>query len=320
MPDSFTKTADILRLVRAYGEVQGRDHGGYHIFTVEGHRSSLRFFGSHHINDSAHPMLNEIRRHFDEWQPQTVFVEAIRALRRVEVPASTAALGVGSNGAPESAACGEAIQARLAAHAAGQADAKRALLESPLEEVVKRWGESGFAARVALERGISVECPEPSGIEEIRGACAEGLSRDAIFAYFAFRNFSFAPKGASIEDLGRGLSPFISEIQEATGWGDFDFSFSNLLAIGQRVWGEDPARPGDYAFFRMRTAPFGSRAAGNGTEINEVSAAAGIFRDRHILLRLLAARERSKRMLVVYGSGHAFTLEEALRAGFSSPE
>jgi len=273
-------------LVRAYQDVHSRDHGGYNILRIDGPQVRLLFFGCHHIRTPGHAMFGEITGYADELQPDLIFVEGVRGLRR---------------------------------SASDRESVCRKLLELPLEEVVTRWGESGFTARLALERGIEVVCPEPGAGEEICAVCAEGFSREAIFGYFIFRMVGQAPVGQSVPELEAFLKPWIDEFQRATKWHGFNYSLSSLELIGRQLWSEDPLRPGDTEFYRMRTAPCGTRSEGNGTEINEVSAATSLVRDRHILGEILDGAERAQRILVVYGSGHSFTLEEALRAALAAP-
>jgi hypothetical protein len=276
------KWKELQKRVRPYEEVRARDHGGYNILRIDGTQVRLLFFGCHHIRAPGHAMFGEITGYADELQPDLIFIEGIRGLRR--------------SASDRDAVC-------------------KKLLELPLEEVVTRWGESAFTARLALERGIEVVCPEPGAAEEVRAVCAEGFSREAIFGYFIFRMVGQAPAGQSVSELEAFLKPWIDEFQLATEWQGFDYSLASLESIGRQLWGEGPFRPGDTEFYRMRTAPCGTRSDGNGTEINEVSAATSLVRDRHILGELLDGAERAQRVLVVYGSGHSFTLEEALRSG-----
>ncbi len=279
--------ASFESLIKTYESVAHRDDGKRRQFSLQGPQAALLFYGSQHVREVGHPMWEEIKEALDNMNPDLIFVEGINGLRREVMEAKRAAL-------------------------------LNEILGLTLLETVRRFGESGFSARYAAERGIAVECPEPSFKEEVRHVEQLGFSRDGIVAYYVYRmvhQWLNTPGAPTLEEY---LTPSIDELCASTGWGDYDWALPNIFSLSEKFWGA-PLKKDQKYFYARAVAPFGSRREGTGIETNEVCSASALFRDQAIARAIVGAQGRAKRIAVVYGSGHSFTLEEALKAAFSAP-
>lgn len=271
-------------LIRRYEDVAHLDNGSHRHFSA-GESSKLVFFGSRHLWDVADPMFSEIRTLADTAKPDIFFVEGLQGLRR-DAPA---------------------LQ-------------RKELLEdiaSPsMEEAVRRFGERGFVIKYAVERNIPVECPEPDFCEEIRHIIQRGFSRDGVVGYYVYRMVHQWLNSPDVPNIEKYLAPTIEELKTLTGWTDYDWSFGNIASLSEKFWG-GPLKLDDQRFYLKGISPFTMRRSSDAIETNEVCAASGLFRDQTIAEEVVSARVRARSIFVVFGSGHSYTLEEALKASFA---
>jgi hypothetical protein len=275
-----------LSLVKKYEDVASQDDGKRRYVSLYGASSNLHFYGSHHLRDLSDPMFAELYSFTETANPDLIFLEGRLALRPSESPAARAR------------ALGE-------------------LTRGTLKEVVSRSGEPGFIAHYGVQRGIAVESPEPDFESEIAHAFCQGFSPDGIAAYYLYRMI-FQWNGSGGEaGLEQYLAHSVAQLSSVPGFEGYDWSFPHILMLSERFWGS-PFRTEDREKYRAALVPSGSRSAGTGTEVNEVSACSSYFRDLSIATEIIVARSRARNILVVYGSGHLFTLEEALSEAFKA--
>jgi len=273
-------------LIRHYEDVVHSDNGRYRHFSAGGSTSKLLFFGSLHLRDIGEPMFSEIRALADKAKPDLIFVEGLQGLRRT-APASK------------------------------RAEWLRDICSTPVAQAVSRFGERGFVVKYAQERNIAVECPEPDLREEIQHIMQQGFSREAVVAYYVYRMVHQWLHSSGPSSIEAYLAPTITELKVLCGWSDFDWSFENIASLSETFW-KAPLKLVDKRFYLKGISPFTTRTHKAATETNHVSAASSFFRDKTIAEEVVSARARARSIFVVFGSGHSFTLEDALTAAFAS--
>lgn len=272
-------------LIRHYEDVAHLDKGLHRYFSAETGAEKLLFFGSRHVRDVTDPMFREIYSLADSARPDLMFVEGLQGLRRL-------------------------------APALQRAELLQDIGSRTVAEVVCRYGERGFAVRYALERSIQVECPEPDFRQEIKHIVRQGFSRDAVIGYYVYRMVHQWLNSPSVPDIETYLKPTIEELRHLTGWNDYDWSFETIASLSEMFW-HVRLKLDDPQFYLRGIAPFTTRTDSAATEINHVSAASAFYRDQAIAEEIVSAIGRAKSIFVIFGSGHSFTLEEALKAAFA---
>jgi hypothetical protein len=165
--------------------------------------------------------------------------------------------------------------------------------------------------------------PEPTFKDEVSGLVASGFSRDSIFAYYAFRGIvqynRLILSNLSLPPVDKYIRPYIKELRRVSGWNDFDFSFDNVIRVGDMFWGNngDPRKPYSEGLLKEREDPvkWPDRQL-PWTEVNEVSQMSTIIRDRSIVSGVISWLEKGKRVLEIFGSTHVIMQEPAYRKYF----
>ena len=283
--DSTITTKFNPSLIRHYEDVAHRDKGLHRYFSAERGAQKLLFFGSRHVYDLTDPMYREICSLADEARPDIIFVEGLQGLRRLASPSQRSSL-------------------------------LQDICSKSMEEAVRCYGERGFAVKYASERNIQVECPEPDFCQEMRHIVRQGFSRNAVVAYYVYRMVHQWLNRLSGADVETYLLPTIQELRHLTGWNDYDWSFEAIASISEEFW-RTPLKLDDPQFYLRGIAPFTTRTSSGATEVNHVSAASAFYRDHVIAEEVVSAIGRAHSIFVIFGSGHSFTLEEALKAAFT---
>lgn len=271
-------------LISPYEDFAHLDNGLHRHFSAGDSSSRLVFFGCRHLWDFSGPMFSEMRALADAAMPDLFFVEGLQGLRR-DAPASQRKEWLQDISSPT------------------------------MEEAVRRFAERGFVIKYAVERNIPVECPEPDFREEVRHVIQQGFSHDGVVGYYVYRMVHQWLNSPDVPDIEKYLAPTIAELRALTGWSDYDWSFQNIAALSKKFWGV-PLKLDAKRFYLRGISPFTKRKSRDATETNEVCAASGLFRDQTIAEEIVAARIRARSIFAVFGSGHSYTLEKALKAAF----
>lgn len=272
-------------LIHHYEDVAYLDTGSYRYFTAGGGSSKLLFFGSRHLFDITEPMFTEIQNVADKAKPDLIFVEGLQGLRR-------------------------------SVHDSQRKELLQKISSMSVKEAVCHYGERGFIIKYAVERGICVECPEPEFRAEVAHITQQGFSRDGVIAYYVYRMVHQWLNSSSPMDLQAYLDVTIEQLKTFTGWVEFDWSFRNIASLSETFW-KVPLKFDDKKFYLKGLSPFTNRTSIEASETNQVCAASGLFRDLVIAEEIVLAQQRARSVFALFGSGHSFTLEDALKAAFA---
>lgn len=260
-----------------YEEKEG--HNPIYVFEIEKNGKKITYFGVEHSNNPNRPMFEEIKKRFKETNPQVVFVEGMHF----------------SNNAKE-----ELVEE---------------MKETNPETIIKEWGESGFAFKLAADAGIDVESPEPSFSEEVENLLSLGFTKEEIIAYYVYRqanSYQRMPEKPPIEEY---LGSYIERFQKDTNWEGFDYSLEHLKKVGEEIWGER----GDIAkedAWRTDPVPYKDKKSALWNNVNRISQQSSYFRDRFMVHRIEETMKENDRLFIVFGSSHAFMQEPTLRKLF----
>lgn len=263
----YTKTSFVQTRVRKY------------IFSVKNETKEIYFFGTSHINDPNDELFDEIKKEFDSFGPDMVFIEGV----------SPSNFG-------------------------GYEKFVRGLPEVDL----KRRGETSYVAKLALSRRdmghvVDLESPEPPESREVAHLERCGFTRQDIFKYYFYRfvvQFQRSNNGTEKAINLSSFLDFLSPIRfmmtsQSLGWSEDEvkkykeYEIANLeledLENNLRIVSPIPQEGRVFE------------------KTNEISDASGRFRDEYILERLAEGLKNHNKMFIVYGYSHAVMLENAIK-------
>lgn len=234
----------------------------------------IHYFGAFHRNDPAHPMFKQIQDEMDKFKPDMVYVEGVRALK---------------NQTPEKL---------------------QKIKEEPLENFIKD-GEPWFTAKLAIDRDILVEMPEPDFEDEIEYIKTKGFEMKDIFDFYMFRQLHQYQRhlrnspSFGMDHFERYIQPYFVRLREVSGWGadihsEFESDFLKTMDLGNMKYYELQVDP----------IPWKGKIE---TSLNEIARQSSLFRDRYIVERIAVGLQNHNRLFIVYGSAHAVKQEPALR-------
>lgn len=249
-----------------------------YVVDIEHGCKRLVFFGALHENDPSHPQFEGIKKKIDEIQPDLLLVEGMH--------------GVGER------------QERFKEYFKGKT----------FEEVVQMHGESIGTLYLALTSSIEVSSPEPSDHEVIAGLLKQGFSRESIYLQQILRmvpQWAGTGKSASLEDY---LKHVRFEMLEELGMNVAEDMYEQIISLASSIGIsltsadiQDPQKMSELT----DPIPWSEKKM---TEVNNVSNACGVIRDRNILVALDTAFKTHDTVFAVYGSSHAHMLEGALKS------
>jgi hypothetical protein len=250
------------------------DHPVPYNFQIEANGKLLSYFGARHSSDPKDPMFDELERNFKDAKPDLVLIEGARNI--------------------------------------AQATTLLKVQKVPLsrDEIIRKHGESIYAASLAISDSIEVESPEPDRAEEVATMEKRGFSREEIFSYYCGRVFAQYLRRQDKPILEEYMTPYLRSFQDDAGWKGFDFSLPALLKTCEKFSGHalDP----DSLDISELTDPI-KREGQPWGRLNEVAAASNRFRDEHIIGRIEQSLKGHSRIFIVFGSSHAVIQEPAIR-------
>lgn len=177
---------------------------------------------------------------------------------------------------------------------------QRPLLKSE-KDAVEKHGEPGLMTLLANKGKIKVISPEPDEIEEAN-SISKKFSREKTIYYYFVRQVAQWHRYTEKPDFDKYIGRLLKEYEDILNWKDFDFSLNHLIRLHNKYHGHKFDKE-NYNCFYNDSSPMNS----------EVSAASSKYRDTYIVLKILDLWSKEKNIFVVYGSGHAITLESTLK-------
>lgn len=278
MPKSEQPTAVLNKIMTAeeYGQMEHETPYLYRLRPENGDME-LFYFGVGHSSNPDDPMFSSIESEFERMKPDLILVEGIGNL-------------------PEKRAAYEQSEHKLSR-----------------DEIIRNYGESGFALNLAIQAGIACESPEPKDSEMYQALLEQGFSRENIFAQQVLLILPQYHRQIERGGFREYARPHIDNFKKSTDWNDFDYSYENAIRICEGVLGkkinvETESQPIEY----VDPIPWNDRKDTQ-TIFNEISRATTIFRDRFMVARVAELVRTYKKIFVVFGGSHAVMQEPALR-------
>lgn len=255
-------------------------HNTPYLYTLGKGDAALTFIGAHHTYDPKDELLSVIDTQLQVIKPDTVVVEGLQNI-------------------------------------AGRASDELFIAGLDDEKAIKHGGEAVYTVRRALDTGIPWQSPEPSDAAIARELIGSFYTKEQILAWYVLRLLGQYHRRGETMPLSAYVAPFIVEFQKQTDWEDFEYSLDNALAIAASTVGHDihqnnRERASEYT----DPIPWPNRWEQQ-TTFNDMTRVVLALRDRTLMKHIAAELEAGKRLLVVYGAGHAVMQEPAWRFFFA---
>lgn len=267
---------DSIMSAEAYSQTK---HKTPYIFNLMAGSKKLTYFGTRHIRKPKDPLFAEIEEAVKQADPEIVFVEGI-------------------NVSGDKKLFNERIRS------------------APQDEVIEKMGESGFLAKLAVERGIKWHSPEPKDEDLYAYLISNGFSKDYIFAWEVFHILPQYNRLLKRNGFQEYVQPFIDRFKKSTNWENFDYSYERAVKIGEdilvkKIDVENSPGALDY----IDPIPWKEKVAGQ-TILNKISQSSSLFRDRKIVSDIADTLRTHDKIFILYGSSHAVVQEPALKKIF----
>lgn len=199
------------------------------------------------------------------------------------------------------------------------------LAEDDLSEdaLVRLGGEEALADRMARQTGIEIASPEPDGKDEFDQLCKEFPSGEVFYWYVARQAVQWEreepiPSGDRASEQGerRGrvqdkFHDLVTKLESTLGhppsFRETLGSFELLSETHERLFGNE-INWNDIGHFEAHANPLDDNSV-----INAIHNRSNQIRDEHIVRVIQEQIRAGKDVFCVYGDGHAYTLEPALR-------
>lgn len=174
------------------------------------------------------------------------------------------------------------------------------------EESILRFGESGFIAYLGNKSGVQVFGFEPNR-GDIMKELIEKYDKENCFYQHIAQLILQWNRYLRKPDFENYINRFIKRDEKETGWGNFDFSLSNIKVIHEKLF-NTTFDENDKDFFSKIVDP--SKNIGI---INEITRRVSLIRNINIVQGISGEWKKGNSIFVVYGSGHAVIQEPALK-------
>ena len=198
-----------------------------------------------------------------------------------------------------------------------------AMDDLPESEMVQQAGEEALADRMARQAGVEIVSPEPPVDKEFQQLCQEFPSNQVFYWYAARqavqwgREHPVDPESTAGQRAERHeivqekLEYLTSRLEETLGhppsFRETTASLEMLQATHEELFGGELDWD-DIEHFNDHANPIDENSV-----INKIHNRSNQIRDEHILAEIAKASHAGKDIFAVYGDGHAYTLEPALR-------
>jgi hypothetical protein len=171
-------------------------------------------------------------------------------------------------------------------------------------------GEGGFVNYLAEKSEVKVYCFEPD-TKFLWDVLLTKFTKEQVFCYFIsqiiFQWYRYPEK----PEFEKYLKYFLDKYETKTKWSGFDFSFNNYKSIYKSIFKKEFKLVGteeEVNFLNDNLAP-----TNNISILNSISAEKNYYRETNIIEGILSKWNEGKSVFVVYGLGHAFVQEPALK-------
>lgn len=251
-------------------------HQSPYLYTLGSGDEALTFVGTKHTVDPNDQQFQTIAEQVEATEPDIVVVEGMQNLR-------------------------------------SDAGTEQLLQGMDYETASKRGGEAVVAAKFALERGIPWLSPEPTDAVLARQLVMELYSPEEIVAWYTLRLLGQYQKRNETIPFSAYSAPFLAYLEAATEWPQVTYTPEAALERASTILGHDvslhnPERAEEYT----DPIPWPHRWEQQ-TLFNDMTRVALRCRDAAIVARVSEELLSGRRVLVVYGAGHAVMQEPAYR-------
>src|SRR3989344_3455282 len=177
---------------------------------------------------------------------------------------------------------------------------KRPVLKTE-KEAIEKHGEPGLMTLLANKENIEVVSPEPDESKEAN-TVSEKFGREKTIYYYFARQVAQWHRYLGKPDFEKYIRRLLKEYEEVLNWKGFDFSLNHMTQL-QDNYHNHKFDKENYDCFYNDSNPINS----------EVSAASSGYRNTYIVKEILMLWNNGRNIFIVYGSGHAITLEPALK-------
>jgi len=271
-----TRVARALNYVLTPEQYARITHTTPYLYTLGTGNGALCFVGAHHSTDTSDQLFSLIEEQLATQQPDVVVLEGIQSIT-------------------------------------GTAGTEQLVRSMSWEEAIKRGGEPIFTLKHAVATNTSWLCPEPSDTALMRHLVLQLYTPDTLVAWYVLRLLSQYHRRSETVPFTSYVVPFLSFLAHATGWPREWCQYEQALRTAAKQLQHEPnihnpARAEEYT----DPIPWPHRWEQQ-TVFNDITRAALRYRDRYIIRRVSGEVLRGKRVLVVYGAGHAVMQEPAYR-------
>lgn len=271
-----TKILRALDRVMSPEHYAKRKHTTPYLYTLGSGDEALTFVGAHHSSDPEDQLFPVIDDAITEFKPDIIFVEGMQGFDGV----------------------------------AGTEQFIRGLDRA---DAITRGGESVYTIKRALELGIPWSCPEPSDTSIYSVLLDSYYSRSEIAAWHMLCILSQYQARSEALPFNAYIAPFLGQFKKATDWTNFDYSLEYAVTTAQQVLGQSfSIRNVDRASEYTDPIPWPHRWEVQ-THFNEMTRIALHHRDQYIVRQIAKEVQAGKRVMVVYGAGHAVMQEPSYR-------
>lgn len=270
-----------LGKIMTMNEYASQHHETPYTFSLQSGDKELFYFGAPHVRDPKDSIFSEIKEAFDKADPDVIFIEGMNANIDRDI--------INEKGRSTTS-----------------------------EEAIEGAGEAGFALKLALEKGIDWNSPEPKGSDLYEHLLEEGFSKDEIFARAVLLVLPQYNRQINKQDFKEYSRYFIEQFKDETNWEGFNYSFERAIQIGESILGKpinlgDEEEASDY----IDPTPWPEKKEKQ-TVLNRIGEKSSEFRDECIIKDIATALKKYKRLFVVYGASHAVMQEPALNELFKA--
>lgn len=191
------------------------------------------------------------------------------------------------------------------------------------DEIIRRGGEEALADRMAREAGVEIASPEPPRDEEFAKLCEE-FPPNQVFYWFVARQAvqwgrevplssdeSAMSKEERQQAVQQKFSSLVQLLSETLGhvpsFQDIGASFGVMSDTHRELFGGE-IDWNDLEHFANQANPLDTNSV-----INAIHNRSNQIRDEHIAGEIKKAMDSGRDVFAVYGDGHAYTLDPALR-------
>lgn len=188
------------------------------------------------------------------------------------------------------------------------------------DDVVRRSGEEALADRMTRQAGVDIASPEPPLSEEFAQLCEEFPAHHVFYWLVARQAVQWGrevPLEPETQDGRRRLvqqefedfaGVLTSTLGHVPSFQEVGASFSVVADTHRELFGSE-LDWNDLEHFDAQANPLDTNST-----INEIHNRSNYIRDTHIAAEIKKAIDDGKDVFALYGDGHAYTLEPALRA------